>query len=384
VDSERHIRGGHSKLNPLTDLRKGCMYKRILFVIDGLSGGGAEKAVLRLAGLMARLGHTVCVASLKDEQVIPLPDGVTLIPAFDTSPRRFRKIGEVGRRARILDEHLARHESWDLVVSTLAQSDLVVARSSVAPTAWYRLAIQLSAEHLKEYRGLKRIRRLRRLRDTYTGRNLVAISEGVRRDLVENLRVVPARIETILNGYDIARIRELASEPCALAGQDYLVHVGRFDEQKRHDRLLEAFKRSAFQGRLVLVGTGSEKQRIRLRELITSLDLGARVELSGFQLNPYPFIKHARALVLSSDFEGLGNVLVESLICGTPLVSTNCPSGPEEVMTGDLSIGLADLTAESLASAIDRVLASPPIITESRLDEYAIDAVVARYLALAD
>jgi len=360
------------------------MHKRILFVIDGLSGGGAEKTVLRLADQIARLGHVVSVANLKDVQVLPIPEGVGLIPAFDTSPRLLRKMGEVGRRARILDEHLARHDPWDLVVSTITQSDRVVARSSVATTAWYRLAIQPSAEHLKDHRGLKRFRRLRRMRATYASRNVIAISEGVRRDLVENLGIVPARAETIYNGFDIDSIRALASDPCALEGQDYLVHVGRFDGQKRHDRLLGAFARSTFRGQLVLVGTGSERQEERVREWVKERGLASRVEFSGFQLNPYPFIRHARALVLSSDYEGFGRVLVEGLICGTSVVSTDCPSGPAEILTGDLAIGLSDLTEESLAAAIDRVLASPPTITESSLERFAIDSIVECYLALAD
>jgi glycosyltransferase involved in cell wall biosynthesis len=360
------------------------MQKRILFVIDGLAGGGAEKTCLALAGHFSRLGHTVAVASLKDEQVLPLPDGVHLIPAFDTKRRRLRKIREIGRRARILDAHLAEHEPWDLVVSTLAQSDRIVARSSLGDAAWYRVAIQPSAEHLRDHQGLKRARRLRRLRRTYAGRRVIAISEGVGRDLVETLGIVPSRLEAILNPFDFAHIRGLASEPCPLSEEAYLVHVGRFSLQKRHDRLLGAFAKSGFTGRLVLVGTGTERQVARVRESIAARGLESRVELTGFQLNPYPYIRHARALVLSSDYEGFGRVLVESLICGTPVVSARCPSGPDEILTGDLAVGLAELTEESLAAAIDRVLGDPPPISDSTLERFAIESIAARYLALAD
>jgi len=66
------------------------------------------------------------------------------------------------------------------------------------------------------------------------------------------------------------------------------------------------------------------------------------------------------------------------------VVSTRCPSGPDEILIGDLAVGLADLTEESLAAAIDRVLANPPTITESSLERFAIESIVARYLALAD
>ena len=88
--------------------------------------------------------------------------------------------------------------------------------------------------------------------------------------------------------------------------------------------------------------------------------------------------------MLSSDYEGFPNVLVESLICGTAVVSTRCPSGPDEILTGDLAVGLADLTEESLAAAIDRVLADPPPIAASDLERFNIDSITARYLALAD
>jgi glycosyltransferase involved in cell wall biosynthesis len=358
--------------------------KRILFVIDGLAGGGAEKTLLRLARHLESRGHAVEIATLRGEQALPVPEGVELIAAHDTRSRRTRKFGEVARRARILDSHLKGRGPWDLVVSTLLQTDRIVARSSLADEAWYRVPIHPSAAYIGSSRGMKRRRRLARLRHTYTGRKIVGISEGVVRDLVENLGIRPSRSEVILNPFDIERIRRLASEPCDREGRDYLVHVGRFNEQKRHDRLLEAFARSGFGGDLVIVGTGTSEQRRRLRESISERGLEARVDLPGFQTNPYPIIRHARALVLSSDYEGFGNVIVESLVCGTPVVSTRCPSGPDEILTGELAQGLADLDADSLAEAIDRVLADPPMISEASVQRFAIVTVAERYLALAD
>jgi len=359
------------------------MPKRDLLVIDGLAGGGAEKIVLTLAGEMARCGHETAIASLRDERVYAIPGGVSLIPCYDTSPRRLRKIGEVWRRARFLNRALAGLPSWDLVVSTLFTTDRIVQSSDLAEAAWYRVPNTLSAEQLDHVNGVKRARRLARLRRTYAGRKVIAVSAGVGRDLVETIGARPSRLEVIHNPFDVEEIRRLASESCPFEGQDYLVSVGRFTRQKRYDRLLRAFARSRYGGRLVLVGTGTGEQTHQVAGRVRELGLSGRVDLVGFHENPYPFMKHARALVLSSDFEGFPNVLVEALICGTPAVSTRCPHGPDEILTGALSVGLADLNEESLGEAIGRVVRDPPEIRLEHYERFAVATIAERYLGLA-
>ncbi len=357
---------------------------RVLFVVDGLAGGGAEKSVLTLARELVARGHEVEIATLRAERAYPVPDGVTLIPCYDTSPRRLRKIGEIRRRARILDHALADRPPWDLVISTLFTTDRIVGASKLADSAWYRVPNPLSVEQLAVESWLKRARRRARLVHTYDGHKVIAISVGVARDLIEIVGASPARLEVIYNPFDADEIHHLASESCRLAGEDYIVSVGRFNRQKRYDRMLGAFARARYGGRLVIVGTGTGEQVQTMAEQIRALGLTARVNLVGFHENPYPFLKHARALVLSSDFEGFGRVIVESLICGTPVVSTRCPHGPEEILTGDLSLGLADLTEASLAEAVDRVVADPPAITEEHVRPFVVAEIADRYLDLAE
>jgi glycosyltransferase involved in cell wall biosynthesis len=360
------------------------MTGRILFVVDGLAGGGAERTILTLAREMVGRGLDVDIASLRAEQAYPIPDGVSFIPCYDTGPRRLRKIGEIRRRARQLDAALSGRPRWDLVVSTLLTSDRIVAASRLADTAWYRVPNTLSVDHLGVSGTLKRARRRARLDRTYSDRKVIAVSAGVGRDLIETVGARPARLEVIHNPFDTTEIRRLSEEPCPLEGEDYLVSVGRLHRQKRHDRLLGAFALSRYEGRLVIVGAGSSEQVRRLAERADALGVSQRVDLVGFKENPYPLMRHARALVSSSDFEGFPRVLVESLICGTPVASTNCPSGPEEILTGDLSVGLADLAERSLADAIDRVVDGPPVIGPEHVHPFLVRRITDQYLGLAE
>ena len=237
-------------------------------------------------------------------------------------------------------------------------------------------------EQLAATTGFKRWRRLYRLKTTYDGQNVISISAGVGWDLVETVGARPARLEVIHNPFDVEEIRNLAGEPCRLAGEDFLLSVGRFSRQKRYDRLLGAYARSGYTGRLVIAGTGTGEQIRTVAERARELRIADRVDLVGVKEDPYPIMRHARALVLSSDFEGFGNVLVEALVCGTPAISTRCPHGPEEILTGDLSVGLAELTEKSLAAAIDRVTLNPPTITDEYVNPFRVEAIAGRYLAL--
>ncbi|WP_417559375.1 glycosyltransferase [Marinomonas sp.] len=136
----------------------------------------------------------------------------------------------------------------------------------------------------------------------------------------------------------------LPNEYAYLSSSNYIVNVGSYCYQKGQDLLIDAFSKSDLckQGySLVLVGRGPDE--ILLKEQAMLLGIDKQVVFTGFQSNPYSFIKHAELFVLSSRYEGFPNVLVEAMIIGTPVVAFDCPTGPREILKRNLSSSLISL-----------------------------------------
>lgn len=362
---------------------------RILMIIDGLPGGGAEKVVLTLSQGMQQMGHDVSLISLRDVCNYPIPTGINYQVVADGCRKPWRKLTEITRRAKMLDQAINANEQqngrFDLVFSNLHKTDRIVSRSKVLASErlWFCIHGILSTSYLGHRTGFDRWLKRRKVARVYQGQNIVAVSQAVGNDLRQNLSIHPKQLAVINNPFDIDAIEQQAAEPCELAGQDYLIHVGRFHPHKRHDRLLKAYALSGIQAPLVLVGTGDEQHTNAIKKLAAELNIADRVLLLGFQANPYPFIKHAALLVLSSDSEGFGNVLVEALLCNTPVVSTRCPGGPEDILeNAGMSNALAELNEKSLAEKMAEVYAQPPEINRQQLLNYGLQPICQQYLAL--
>ncbi len=171
-------------------------------------------------------------------------------------------------------------------------------------------------------------------------------SKGIKYDLEKNFHINSRRIKVIYNSYDIDKIQMLVKEPLE---QEYahifkapvIINVGRLTTPKGQWHLIKAFskvKEKVKDARLVILGDGAYE--IRLKELVHNVSLEKDIYFLGFQKNPYKFVSKARLFVLSSLWEGFPNVIVEAMICRIPVVSTDCRSGPREILAPDTDVAI--------------------------------------------
>lgn len=354
------------------------MTKRFAFVIEDLYGGGAEKSLLYTADGLRQRGNSVKVFILRDRIEHRLPPALEIVNL--DAVNRFTKMfsnawverWQARRIARALDVFAP-----DVIISCSCDK---ITRHLRYPNLHFWIKSDISAKFSDPAQRAKAFAKVHRF---YTGRKVIAVSQGVERNLREVIGLEPSEIRAIYNPYEREPFLAMAEEPAILPDGDYLINVGTYEPRKRHDRLLRAYKASGVTTPLVLLGKGKGDQEERLRALIDELGLTDRVILPGYQTNPYPFIYHARALILTSDAEGLPRALIEALLLGTPVVSVDCPSGPREILTGTLAPFLVPMEDESaLAEAIARMDADPIPVTEEHYRPFLKDTVLPQFEAL--
>ncbi len=238
----------------------------------------------------------------------------------------------------------------------------------------------------------KRRSQLARLRRFYPRNDaVIAVSRGVAEDFLELAPLPPSRLHVIPNPVVTPGIEHLAAldpeHPWLAPGQPpLLLAVGRLHPQKDYPTLLRACAALPrnLAWRLLILGEG--EQRPYLERLIGELGLTGQAALGGQVDNPYAYMARARLMVLSSAWEGFGNVLVEAMAVGTPVVATDCPHGPGEILDqGRLGKLVPVGDAGALAVAISDALAQPvpaPEILRAATEPYRVARVVEQYARL--
>ncbi|EAZ92278.1 glycosyltransferase [Crocosphaera chwakensis] len=218
---------------------------------------------------------------------------------------------------------------------------------------------------------------------------IVTVSEGVKKDIINITNLSSKKMTTIYNPVITPQIFDKAKEPLnhpwfQADEPPVILTAGRLEEQKNYSMLIQAFAqvKKKVNARLVILGEGS--QRSALTSLISELGLQNDILMPGFIKNPYPYIARAKVLVLSSNWEDLGNVLVEAMALGTPVISTDCPYGPSEILQqGRYGEFIPMNNLEAMIQAMLRVLHGNQKYVDSEwLKQFTIEESVQNYMAV--
>lgn len=371
----------------MSDQRQSDQPALIALFMPNLAGGGAERVMLTLGRAFVSRGFRVDLLLLQAEGELldELPSGLKLVSLDVSKPRSsvwplrgyLRK-----RRPAVL-------------LSTLSQMNwaacLAVRLAGTDTRCIVREATQLSLV----LAGLSvpgRWLRPQLLRWACRNAHHLAVSKGTASDLSCVLRLPDGAVQVVYNPIIDSGFFERAAEPVEhpwfREGEPPLIlAVGRLHAAKGFDVLLDAFARLSrrVSTHLLILGEGPQRSALEARRHALGLD--AVVALPGFVRNPLAYMSRASVFVLSSRREGLPGALIEALANGTPVVATNCPSGPAEILDGGRFGRLVSPDdPESLAEALLAALQGGDTIHAPGvwLRQFAVDTVVDRYLDLMD
>jgi glycosyltransferase involved in cell wall biosynthesis len=355
----------------------------VALFFPSFAGGGAERVMLLLADAMLSKGVRVdiVVARAEGPRMADVPVGARVV--------------ELGAR-RMLAAFLPlvkylRTEKPHTVLSTLVHANVIAIAANLFVRPRCKIVVREANTVSREAAGGGRLRErvlpwFARL--TYPlADGVVAVSQGVADDLERLGAVSRDRLYVINNPVPLsdieAKAMELLDDENFDGSMPVILGIGRLVPQKDFPTLLRAFRQVRLERncRLMILGDGPERHA--LESLARELEIDQDVVLPGFVENPYAYLHHGSLFVLSSVWEGFPNVLVEAMATGIPVVATDCPSGPAEILeNGNLGPLVPVGDVDGMAAAIIRTLDKPPSpeALQHRVRKYDPEVVVERYV----
>lgn len=308
-----------------------------MFIINSLTGGGAERVMTTLLAHSAawRDRYEIVLALLDDEPAAyAVPDWI--------------KVYQLDCRGRLLPSiwrlrQLTNALRPDITLSFLTRANVANWASRIGSSRPWVISERVNpSAHLGGGISGRISRWLIRLSYPQANR-VIAVSQGVADELSDRFAVSSERISVIANPVDMVGIerQSLGKSPISM-DQPYIVAMGRLVENKNFALLIDAFAASSVAGKLLIIGDGP--LRPALEERIAGYGLQDRVMLTGFLENPFPLLAGAQIFVLPSNAEGFPNGLVEAMSAAIPVISTNCKSGPSEILAGMARMEITGMT----------------------------------------
>lgn len=361
------------------------MAMRIALFTVSLEVGGAERVFVTLANRFAERGHAV-------QMVLMKPEGALRQELSAAVQRVDLRTYRIWRTVLPLARYL-RRERPDVMLSTLSQPNLVAILARRLARVSTRIVVREANTPTYEFGGAGKwkdrivpalIARLYRQADA-----IVAVARGVQADLLRLTRLPQSRVPCIYNPAITDALLHLREEPVEHAwfqqgAPPVVLAVGRLTPQKDFATLLRAFAKVSAPSNLLILGDGEE--RTALEQLVNQLGIAERVQMPGYEPNPFKYMRRAAVFVLSSRYEGLPNALIQAMACGCPVVATDCPSGPREILDGGkygvlVPVGDEDALAQAILQGLEgRIPTAPP----EWLQQFEENHIVEQYLRVLE
>lgn len=363
---------------------------KLWLLMSRLGNGGLERVQINLANAFQKVGHDVCI----------------LAGQVENSAAN-------GARIEVPVTQVAKSGAWQFIFGLIAclrkaQPDCILTTSNdvacltlmlrplLAPAAKVIVTQHLSLSGpLLHARGLSRLK----LRLIYAAMRwllpradaVIAVSEGVADDIADTLYIERGTIDVVYNPIVTPNftdlLRELILWPWTDENTPVIVFIGRLSREKRLDLLLAACRPllESDAARLLVVGSGP--QRDWLEAQIEARGLASKCHFTGFVHNVLPFIVRSNVLVLPSDYEGFGNVLVEAMACGVQVISTDCPHGPAEILAGGVygqlvRPGNRSSLEEAIRRSLEGTFRVDPDVLVKRAGDFDLETATTSYLSI--
>lgn len=308
------------------------MHKKIMFFLYSLSGGGAERTVINIINNLNHSNFEVLLVlgTDKNNDYINLLNKNIRIRYLNSSKLRYCIL----KLSRYIKE-----EEPDLIFSTINANNVVVLLARILSFKNIPTIVR-EASHRTQSGSVTIINKVAtRFLYNHFAQKIIALSYGVKGDLVKNFQIKESKIDVIYNPVEVKEIKRLSNEKVKdvdkKGNEKLLIAVGRLVEAKNFNMLLKAFKRilQKVNSRLIILGKGPKEEA--LKHLTKELGIEKKVSFLGFKHNPYKYMRLADVFILSSKWEGFSHVIVEAMATGTPVISTDCKSGPGEIIKDD-------------------------------------------------